>query len=81
MAPRAHRRPRRHRSGDWYSVGVMLYQVLTGTLPFPGETLAAVIDKMRGAPPAPSCWRPTFRKTSARSAWTCWPGSPAAAHR
>jgi tetratricopeptide (TPR) repeat protein len=40
-------------AGDWYSAGVMLYQVLTGVLPFPGDTLSALIDKMRGDAPRP----------------------------
>ena len=40
-------------AGDWYSVGAMLYEVLTGTLPFPGGSLSTVIDKLRGSAPGP----------------------------
>ena len=45
-------------AADWYSVGAMLYEVLTGTLPFPGGTLSTVIDKLRGSPPAPGLLAP-----------------------
>lgn len=45
-------------AADWYSFGAILYQVLTGTLPFPDDTLAALIDKMRMSPAPPDLLAP-----------------------
>ncbi|MCE9573363.1 MAG: protein kinase [Deltaproteobacteria bacterium] len=41
-------------ASDWYAVGVMLYQALTGRLPFTGGTISMLAAKHKAPPPLPT---------------------------
>ncbi len=41
-------------ASDWYSVGALLYEALTGQLPYEGSGVALLVRKLESDPPPPS---------------------------
>jgi len=52
MAPELLEQPA-SRSSDIYALGILLYEMLTGQLPFTGPTALAILQKQASAPPVP----------------------------
>ncbi len=53
MSPEQCAREKGSAASDWYSLGAILYQALTGRAPFLGSSLEIMADKQRFEPPAP----------------------------
>jgi hypothetical protein len=58
MAPEQARSQRVGPAADWYSLGVMLFEVLTGRLPFEGTPLDILLAKQGAEAPDPLALRP-----------------------
>jgi hypothetical protein len=55
-------------ASDWYAVGVMIYEALTGRLPFEGTVTEILAAKRAGTPPSPGPIAASARDLAALSA-------------
>lgn len=58
MAPEQATQAQLTPASDWYAAGVILYEALTGELPFPGMGVDVLIKKLNDDPPIPSTLAP-----------------------
>jgi len=58
MAPEQHESRERGPASDWYSIGVLLFEALTGGLPFTGDDRGVMVRKRTLDPPRPSALVP-----------------------
>lgn len=64
MSPEQVRRTKASQSSDLYTLGIVLFQMLTGSLPFTGKSAMAVLMKrLTDRPPILSELMPVFRQT------------------
>ncbi|MBK8262446.1 MAG: protein kinase [Nannocystis sp.] len=54
IAPEAASGARLTEAGDWYGLGVVLFEALVGELPFSGTGFQVLVEKCNEAPPRPS---------------------------
>jgi hypothetical protein len=57
LSPERMRAERATESSDWYAVGVILYEALTGVLPFEEESGPVQVQRARGVEPLPASSR------------------------
>jgi serine/threonine-protein kinase len=56
---------------DQYAIGAIFYEMLTGRMPFPGNTLASLAQRLLSAPPNPLSFRPDIGADLARVIQKC----------
>ncbi len=63
-------------AADWYAVGVLLYEALTGVLPFPGRGLQQIVRKQHDTPLVPTAIAPGTPEDLSRLAMSLMARAP-----